>query len=96
MSSYWLLQETVSQIKPLSEEYFLYPSSVTDPQPDLESDYKDMNSQSLLMEPSIMPSPPDTTSSRSANSSSSFLNFNDFYDDVQFQNVEPEATDELR
>ena len=92
MSSYWLLREAVSHIKPLSDEYLLYPSSVTDSQPDVESDCEDrMNSQSLLMEPSLMPSPPDTTSSRSANSSSSsFLNFNEFYDDVHFPNVEPE------
>jgi len=97
MSSYRLLQETVSQIMPLSEEYLLHPSSTSDLLPDVElSDVyinEDMNSSSpppALVE-SLMSSPPDTTSSRSANST---LNLNEFYDDVQF--IEPEVTDEVR
>ena len=97
MSLHWLLQEAVSQTKPVSDEYLLHPGAVSDPLPDIESDIdEDMNSPPPLIEPPLLtPSPSDATSSRSANSTPSFLNLSQYeLYDVQLQNAE--VTDELR
>ena len=88
MSLYGLLQEAVSQIKPLSDEYLLHPGAASDPLPDIENEDKNPPP------PLIMPSPPDTNS----NSTSSFLNLLYELYGVQLQNAEVagNAAKELR
>jgi len=82
MSLYWLLQEAVSQIKPLSDEYLLHPGAASDPLPSIEND---INEDKNPPPPLIMPSPPDSTNS---NSTSSFLNLLYEIYGVQLQNAE--------
>ena len=74
----WLLQEAVSQIKPLSDEYLLHPGAASDPLPDIENEDKNPP-------PLMMPSPPDTSN---PNSTSSFLNLLYEVYGVQLQNAE--------